>query len=236
MNHRLTTFALFLSLISTQLITAQDEKSDVELKTLKQKASYLVGFDIGEDILRRELDVDYQLIIRGIMDAVSKKKPPMTKTEMQSVMTEFEKKVAEKANAKWAALAKSNLEKGVAFATKNKLADGVIQLESGLQYKVLKKAEGDRPKNGDKVKVHVLGKHLDGATFEDTSATKQPVTVTVGATLRGLDEALRRMSVGERWQLFIPANLGFGQRGSPPIIGPNETLIYEIELLEISKK
>ena len=80
MNHRLTTFALFLSLISTQLITAQDEKSDVELKTLKQKASYLVGFDIGEDILRRELDVDYQLIIRGIMDAVSKKKPPMTKS------------------------------------------------------------------------------------------------------------------------------------------------------------
>ena len=128
------------------------------------------------------------------------------------------------------------MEKGTAFLTRNKLAEGVIQLESGLQYKVLKKAKGDQPKNGTRVKIHVLGKHVDGKSFENTFERKTPVTVTVGTTLRGLDEALRRMSVGEKWELFIPAELGFGQRGSPPLLGPNETLIYEVQLLEILEK
>ncbi|MEC9092907.1 MAG: FKBP-type peptidyl-prolyl cis-trans isomerase, partial [Planctomycetota bacterium] len=117
-----------------------------------------------------------------------------------------------------------------------KLSEGVIQLENGLQYKVLKTAKGNPPQNGDRVKIHVQGKHVDGNIFENTFELKTPVTVTVGTTLRGLDEALRRMPAGEKWELFIPANLGFGQRGSPPLVGPNETLIYEVELLEILGK
>ena len=212
------------------------QASDAELKTLKQKASYLVGFDIGEDIVRRELDVDYDVLIKGILDAVNKKNPPLTRGEMESVMKEFEKQVTEKANAKWTALAKSNMEKGTAFLSRNKLADGVIQLEDGLQYKVVKAAKGAKPKNGDRVKIHVIGKHVDGSSFEDTYETKMPVVVTVGATLRGLDEGLRRMNVGEKWELYIPADKGFGQRGSPPAVGPNETLIYVVELVEIVKK
>lgn len=204
-----------------------------DLKTLKQKASYLVGFDIGQDILRRELDIDQQLLIRGLIDALAKKQPPLSEAEMDSVMTDFEKQVAAKANAKWAALAKTNMEQGIKFLNENKLKDGVIQLESGLQFEVLQPGSGKQPQNGDRVKIHVKGQRLDGDTFEDTYETKMPVTVTVGVTLRGLDEALRRMQVGEKQKLFIPAELGFGQRGSPPVIGPNETLIYEVELLEI---
>ena len=119
---------------------------------------------------------------------------------------------------------------------KNKVAEGVIQLEDGLQYKVIKAAKGAQPKNGDRVKIHVIGKHVDGSAFENTFESKTPVTVTVGATLRGLDEGLRRMSVGAKWELYIPAEKGFGQRGSPPAVGPNETLIYVVELVEIVKK
>lgn len=214
-------------------IAAQDKQA--ELKSLKEKASYLVGFDIGEDVLRRELDVDFDIMVQGFRDAVAKKKPPMTKTEIESVMAAFEKKILEKSNAKWKALSKKNMETGVAFLAKNKLADGIAQLESGLQYKVVKKSDGVKPKNGNQVKIHVIGKHMDGEEFENTVKIKMPVTVTVGTTLRGLDEALRRMNVGSKWQLFIPANLGFGQNGSPPAVGPNETLLYEVELLEIVK-
>lgn len=240
----LGSFLFFSSLVNGELISqetqSQNTKSPTsgdapkELKTLKEKASYLVGYDIGEDILRRELDVDPEILIRGLLDAIKRKDPPLSKTEMESVMNAFEKQVAEKANARWKELARSNLEKGSAFLARNKLAEGVIQLESGLQYRVIQSAKGDKPKNGDRVKVHVHGKHIDGSTFENTYETKTPVTVTVGATLRGLDEALRRMAIGEKWELFIPADQAFGQRGSPPLVGPNETLIYEVELLEIT--
>ncbi len=229
-------FFLFTSIVSLALSTnvASQEKSK-ELKTLKEKASYLVGFNIGEDVLRRELDVDFDIMVQGFRDAVAEKNPPMTKTEMESVMAAFEKKILEKSNAKWKALSKENMEKGVAFLAKNKLAEGVAQLESGLQYKTIKKSEGAKPKNGNQVKIHVIGKHIDGEEFENTVKVKMPVTVTVGTTLRGLDEALRRMTTGATWQLFIPSNLGFGQNGSPPAVGPNETLIYEVELIEIVK-
>ncbi len=229
-------FFLFTSIVSLALSTnvASQEKSK-ELKTLKEKASYLVGFNIGEDVLRRELDVDFDIMVQGFRDAVAEKNPPMTKTEMESVMAAFEKKILEKSNAKWKALSKENMEKGVAFLAKNKLAEGVAQLESGLQYKTIKKSEGAKPKNGNQVKIHVIGKHIDGEEFENTVKVKMPVTVTVGTTLRGLDEALRRMTAGATWQLFIPSNLGFGQNGSPPAVGPNETLIYEVELIEIVK-
>lgn len=229
----LTSIASIALLSSISSVAAQDKKT--ELKTLKEKASYLAGFDIGEDVLRRELDVDFDIMVQGFRDAVAKKKPPMTKTEIESVMAAFEKQLLEKSEAKWKELSKQNMEIGVAFLAKNKLADGVAQLESGLQYKVTKKSDGVKPKNGNQVKIHVIGKHMDGEEFENTVVVKMPVTVTVGTTLRGLDEALRRMTVGAKWQLFIPANLGFGQNGSPPAVGPNETLIYEVELLEIVK-
>lgn len=238
MNRLILCFAFSsLAIGNFQLVgqEKQEQKSQVELKSFTEKASYLLGHDIGGDVLRRELEIDPELFVRGILDALEKKSPPLSKTEVESVMKLFEKKENDKANAKWTALAKSNLEKGVAFLGKNKLVDGVIQLESGLQYKTLAKGSGEKPKNGQKVVVHVKGQHLDGEVFEDTYENKKPVTVTVGATLRGLDEALRRMNVGSKWQLFIPAELGFGQRGSPPIVGPNETLIYEVEIVELAK-
>lgn len=213
-----------------------DSKSEVELKSLKQKASYMIGFDIGEDVLRRELDVDYQILIKGFLDAVNKRNPPLSKTEIESVMKAFEKQVKAKANEKWKELSRTNLEQGAKFLSKNKLAEGVIQLETGVQYKILNRAKGDKPKNGDRIKIKLFAKHLDGKVFEDTRNAEKPVEVVVGATLRGLDAAFRRMSVGETWQVVIPADQAFGQRGSPPTIGPNETLIYEVELIEIMKK
>ncbi|MEE2642333.1 MAG: FKBP-type peptidyl-prolyl cis-trans isomerase [Planctomycetota bacterium] len=239
MKQTITVFVTLLFFVLSSFATGQEKKDangTGELKSLKQKASYLVGFDIGEDVLRRELDVDYAILIRGFLDAVNKKNPPMTDAEMKSVMAAFEKQVAEKANAKWKALARTNLEQGIRFLNQNKLAEGVIQLESGLQYRVIKAAEGGQPVNGQRVKIHVRGKHVDGKVFEDTNEQKQPISITVGTTLRGLDEALRRMSVGEKWELYIPADKAFGQRGSPPAIGPNETLVYEVELIEIEKK
>lgn len=219
-------------------LAAQDseKKTDEEPKTFKQKASYLLGYDIGQDILRRELDLDQRMLIRGLLDAAKKVKPPMSEAEIAAIMKEFEKKEADKANAKWAAMAKSNLEDGLAFLNKNKLKDGVIQLESGLQYQVIKSAKGDKPKNGDRVRIHVKGQLLDGSPIDDTYKAKMPATVTVGGYIRGIDSALRRMSVGEKWKLFIPGDLGLGVNGLPPVVGPNETLVYEVELLEIVKK
>lgn len=208
----------------------------MELKTLKQKASYLVGFDIGEDVLRRELAVDYEILVKGFLDAVNKRQPPMSKSEMESVMVAFEKQVNAIADQKWKNLARKNMEIGTSFLAKNKLAKGVIQSESGLQYKTITKSTGEKPKLGSSIKIHVIGKHCDQTEFENTYKAKQPIVVTVGTTIRGLDEAVQRMQAGEKWEIYIPSNLAFGQRGSPPAVGPNETLIYEVELLEVIKK
>jgi FKBP-type peptidyl-prolyl cis-trans isomerase FklB len=197
----------------------------MELKTLKQKASYLVGFDIGEDVLRRELAVDYEILVKGFLDAVNKRQPPMSKSEMESVMVAFEKQVNAIADQKWKNLARKNMEIGTSFLTINKLA-----------YKTITKSTGEKPKLGSSIKIHVIGKHCDQTEFENTYKAKQPIVVTVGTTIRGLDEAVQRMQAGEKWEIYIPSNLAFGQRGSPPAVGPNETLIYEVELLEVIKK
>lgn len=235
---KITGLVLFLS-VSVGLVctpfTANGQDEKPELKTMKQKASYLVGFDIGQDVLRRELDVDHDLLVKGFLDAVAEKQPPMTATEIAAVMEAFEKQVQSKLDAKWKSLSKTNMEKGLAFLEKNKLAKGIIQLESGLQYRVLSKGDGAKPKNGNQVKIHVIGKRLDSTEFENTYTEKMPVTLTVGVSLRGLDDALRRMSVGSKWELFIPSNLAFGPNGSPPAIGPNESLVYVVELLEVVK-
>jgi FKBP-type peptidyl-prolyl cis-trans isomerase FklB len=199
-----------------------------ELKTLKQKASYSIGTSIGSNMKRTGLDVDLAVLIRGITDALSGAKPALSPQEMQESIAALQQETAKR-------LADGNKQEGVQFHAKNKQQQGVTTLPSGLQFKVLKAGDGKvSPKATDTVTTHYKGTLLNGNVFDSSYDRGQPASFGVNQVIAGWTEALQKMKVGDKWQLFIPSELAYGERGTPGgEIGPNATLVFEIELLAI---
>jgi FKBP-type peptidyl-prolyl cis-trans isomerase FklB len=212
-----------------------EQPADAGLNTLNQKASYAIGLNIGRSIKEDDLDLDPKLIARGIQDAMSKDgKPLLTDQQLQAVMQEFQQQLQAQAQAKQQAQAEANMKKGEAFLAKNKEKEGVVTLKSGLQYEVLKKGDGQSPKASDTVTAHYHGTLLDGTVFDSSvQGGREPITIGVGQVIKGWTEALQLMKVGDKWRLYIPSDLAYGPSGSRGAIGPNETLIFEVELLGI---
>ena len=205
-----------------------------ELKDVKTKASYAIGLTIGRSMKKQGVDIDAKLLAKGLMDVFSDAKPLLTDKEVEAVIEEFQNEI----NAKLAAAAKVASEKnkkdGEEFLAANKKKEGVQTLPSGLQYKVIKEGNGKTPKATDEVTTHYKGTLIDGTEFDSSYKRGQPATFPVDGVIPGWTEALQKMKVGAKWQLFIPSNLGYAERGSPPVIGPNSTLIFDIELLEVN--
>jgi FKBP-type peptidyl-prolyl cis-trans isomerase FklB len=206
------------------------------LKTPKDKLSYSVGMNIGKSFKRDNVDVDPAILLRAIKDVLGGGKLLMTDQEAQSTLTALQADLRKKQEQEAQQLAETNKKEGDAFLATNKTKDGVVALPSGLQYKILQEGRGPKPTAADTVTVNYRGTLLDGTEFDSSYKRGQPASFPVGQIIKGWTEALLLMPVGSKWQLFIPPDLAYGSRQPGPTIGPNSTLVFEVELLSIQPK
>ncbi len=207
-----------------------------ELKTQKDKLSYAIGMDMGGSLKRNSIDVDVDALVKGLKDSLAGGKMLMTEQEQRETLVAFQKEFQAKQQEKMKALAEKNKKDGEAFLAENKKKKGVKVLPSGLQYKVITEGKGPSPKETDTVTVNYRGTLIDGTEFDSSYKRNEPATFPVKGVIKGWTEALQHMKEGAKWQLFIPADLAYGERGAGNMIGPNSTLIFEVELLKIGPK
>jgi FKBP-type peptidyl-prolyl cis-trans isomerase FklB len=204
------------------------------LKSEQDKVSYIIGTQIAQSIKRQGVEVNLEPLIWGLKDVLEGNTLKLTKEETLKVYTAYQQRVRAKREQERAKQAAENLEKGKAFLEANKTKEGVKVLPSGLQYKIIKEGTGATPTADDKVKTHYRGTLIDGTEFDSSYKRNQPAEFPVKGVIKGWTEALQLMKVGAKWELYIPPDLAYGERGRPSI-PPNSVLIFEIELLEIVK-
>lgn len=207
--------------------------ADPQLKDQKEKVSYSIGLDIGSTLKRQLIDVNEEVLNRGIQDGISGKKPLMNEEEMKEAMQSFQKDMMAKQAAVKKEAATKNAAEGEKFLAENKSKKGVKTTADGLQYVVEKEGTGPSPKATETVKVNYRGTLIDGTEFDSSYKRGEPATFPVNRVIKGWTEALQLMKVGSKYKLFIPANLAYGERGAGSDIGPNSTLIFDVELLGI---
>jgi FKBP-type peptidyl-prolyl cis-trans isomerase FklB len=206
------------------LVSQVNAQEKLVLKNQKEKVSYIIGTDIGGNLKRQSIDIDPSILARGVQDALSGANPLLSKEEIQETMVAFQKEMMEKQK-----------QRGEAFLSENKKKEGVKTLPSGLQYKVIKAGTGKKPKVDDTVMVNYRGTLIDGTEFDSSFRRGQPVAFPVSGVIPGWTEALPLMQEGAKWQLFVPPNLAYGERGAGGLIGPNVTLIFEVELISVQE-
>jgi FKBP-type peptidyl-prolyl cis-trans isomerase len=222
----------WMAVVGVGLLAAQAGAEEAFVfKTQKDKVSYGIGADMGRNLKRQGIDVDVDLLVKGLRDAFSGEKLLMTDNDLRKTIEALQADLMRKQRATRIA-AVNNKEKGEVFLAENKTKEGVVTLPSGLQYKILRAGEGKKPTDADTVECHYRGTLIDGTEFDSSYRAGQPATFKVAGVIPGWKEALKLMPVGSKWQLFIPPQLAYGARGLGEI-GPNATLIFEIEILAI---
>lgn len=209
---------------------AQDKP---QLKDQKDKASYSIGYDIGATFKKQNIDLNTDALMSGLKEGLAGKEGTLTKEERDKTLEAFQKEMMEKQVAASKEAATKNAAEGEKFLAENKKKEGVKTTASGLQYKVLKEGSGPSPKETDTVVTNYKGTLLDGTEFDSSYKRNEPATFPVNRVIKGWTEALQLMKPGAKFQLFIPAALAYGERGAGREIGPNATLIFEVELLSI---
>jgi len=209
-------------------------------KSQKEKLSYAVGMNLAKALQKQSVEVDADLLIQGFQDARSGSKPVMTEEQVRAtlvgVQSELRRKQAALQAEERKELAEKNNKEGEAFLAENKTKEGVVSLPSGLQYKIIKAGEGKKPTASDVVVCQYRGTLLDGVEFDSSYKQKRPASFPLKAVIKGWSEALQLMPVGSKWQLFVPPSLAYGERAPRRSrIGPNATLIFEVELLSIQE-
>lgn len=207
-----------------------------KLANEKDKISYMIGYQIGSNFKRDGLEVDMNMVLNGMKEAAAGEKSPLTPEESQQLMTDLQKGLQAKAEAKQKDEGAKNGVEGKAFLEENAKKKDIVKLPSGLQYKILTAGKGASPKATDTVKTHYRGTLINGTEFDSSYKRGQPATFPVNGVIKGWTEALQLMNPGAKWQLFIPSDLAYGEGGAGESIGPNSTLIFEVELLSIEKK
>ena len=207
----------------------------VVLDSEQKKASYAIGFDIARNIKKREVELDVSAFLAGIQAGYTGQGTLMTEEEVQAALELFRKNMREQTMAKQQKAAEENKAKGDAFREEFKAKEGVQITESGLMYTVVTPAEGDMPKDGDVVKVHYRGTLVDGTEFDSSYKRGEPATFSLNGVIKGWQEGLKLMPVGSKYQFVIPPELAYGPRGAGGTIGPNATLVFDVELLGIEK-
>jgi FKBP-type peptidyl-prolyl cis-trans isomerase len=241
MNARIDLAAKAAFLFSAVLIAAcqsggYEAAQNAALETDDQKASYAIGLQIGGSLADIEDHVDMDAFLRGMQDAMSEREPVIAQAELQEVMMRFQQTIGEEQQARMEAEGAANLEAGEAFLAENAAKDGVMVTESGLQYEVMRAAEGPKPTAEDEVTVHYRGTLIDGTEFDSSYGRGEPTTFQVGGgVIAGFAEALQLMSVGSQYRFVIPGSLGYGPAGNGAMIGPNATLIFEVELIGVGE-
>jgi FKBP-type peptidyl-prolyl cis-trans isomerase len=217
--------------------TTAKKPAVLALQTQKDKASYAIGLNIGRSMHKDSVDVDPNILLRGMQDGLTGAKPLLTDDEVRATMVSLQTDVRKRQEEKMQALSEANKTQGEAFLAENKTKEGVVTLPSGLQYKILTEGTGPKPVATDTIVCNYKGTLLDNTEFDSSYKRGQPLTIQVNGVIKGWTEALQLMPVGSKWQLFIPPDLGYGTRGGPGGgIGPNATLVFEVELMSIQPK
>ena len=206
------------------------------LKTQKDKFSYSLGMKMGESLHKQSVPVDPAIFARGLKDGLAGGKTQLSDDEAQAAIMQVQNEMRQKQQEKMQAEGAANKKEGEDFLAANKSKEGVVTLPSGLQYKILTEGTGPKPTASDTVVCNYRGTLINGTEFDSSYKRGQPATFPVGGVIKGWTEALQLMPVGSKWQLFIPSDLAYGERGPSPEIGPDSTLIFEVELMSIEDK
>ncbi len=225
---------LALGLLAAQVSAAEvaAEKTSV-LQTEKDKVSYGIGVEVARGFQQQGIEVNIDVLVKGLRDALSGAKLLMTEDDLRATLSAFQVELAQRKAQAAKTAAEDNKKAGEAFLAQNKTKEGVVTLPSGLQYKILKAGDGTKPTDADTVECQYRGTLINGAEFDSSYRRGQPATFKVSGVIAGWQEALKLMPVGSKWQLFVPAQLAYGEQGAGDVIGPNATLIFEVELLAI---
>jgi FKBP-type peptidyl-prolyl cis-trans isomerase FklB len=216
--------------------TASKSAGVTTLKTQKEKFSYALGLNLGTSLHKQSVDVDPNIVAQGLKAALAGGKTLMTPEEAQAALTAVQNDLRQKQMEKMKVAGDANKKEGETFLEANKAKEGVVTLPSGLQYKILKAGTGPKPTASDTVVCNYRGTLINGKEFDSSYKRGQPATFPVGGVIKGWTEALQLMPVGSKWQLFIPSSLAYGERGAGGDIGPDSTLIFEVELMSIQDK
>ena len=220
-----TLLILPVLLISASFLNAS------ELKTDKDKLSYIFGVQVGQGLRAEGIELEMDAFTAGIQDMLAGNEPQIGQATAEKLVSAYQ----EKKQLEIAEISAKKQNESSTFLANNAKNDGFVVTASGLQYKIVEKGEGKSPTSGDKVIAHYTGKLLDDTVFDSSHDRGEPATFPVSGVIKGWQEALPMMKVGGKWQIVVPANLAYGDRGVGNLIGPNETLIFDIELVSISK-
>lgn len=215
--------------------TAAASASETTLSTDQDKVSYSIGVDLGKHLKRQGIEINPVVFSKGLVDGLSDQKTLLTDQQMKDVLDDFQKRMMAKRVAEMDKLAATNKAAGDAFLAANKAKAGVVTLPSGLQYKILTAGKGQKPGKEDTVTVEYTGKLINGTVFDSTEKSGKPATFKVSQVIPGWTEILQLMPVGSTWEVYVPANLAYGARNVGGMIGPNETLIFNIHLIDTKK-
>src|SRR5436190_14823239 len=222
---------IFLSAVCIASIGLAQDKP--QLKDQKDKASYSIGYDIGDSFKKQKIELNIDALVAGLKEALAGKDATLPKEEREKTLQAFQKEMMEKQMTASKEAAAKNLAEGEKFLAENKKKEGVKTTASGLQYKVIKEGSGPSPKETDTVVTNYKGTLIDGTEFDSSYKRNEPASFPVNRVIKGWTEALQLMKPGSKYQLFIPSSLAYGERGAGQLIGPNATLIFDVKLLSI---
>ena len=197
------------------------------------KLSYAIGVNFAKQFQSQKIEINPDVLYSAIKTVVSGGTPAMTEEQVMNTLQEFEKEMQDKMKGEMKKAAQDNINKGKSWLAENKKRKGVVELPSGLQYEIVKDGTGENPKINSRVTTHYAGTLIDGTEFDSSIKRGEPATFPVNGVIKGWTEALQLMKPGSKWKLYIPSELAYGDAGSPPTIGPGETLIFEVELISI---
>lgn len=231
---------VLLAIVGTVVIglgagAAFAQGTQLQLKTQKDKVSYSIGMNLGHDFKAKGIEVNPKVLAQGLHDAMAGGKTLLTDQEARQTLIGVQRKLMAQQAAKMKELAETNAKEGSKFLAENAKKTGVKVLPSGLQYKIIKSGKGEPPKAEDTVTVNYRGTLVNGKVFDSSFKRGRPATFPVSGVIPGWTEALQLMKPGARWELFIPPKLAYGARGAGPTIGPNSTLIFQVDLLKVKR-
>lgn len=221
---------VYSAMAATALMFSAAQATAADLESVTERASYTMGYNIGQKFSQDGVEVDVDVLSSALRDALAGKEPKLTIDEMQSAMRAMQDLQMAKANK----LGEANKKAGAEFLAENAKKEGVVTTASGLQYKIITEGKGPKPTSSDRVSVHYRGTLIDGTEFDSSYGRNKPTQFGVTQVIKGWTEALMMMPEGSKWELYIPGDLAYGPRGAGAAIGPNSTLIFEVELLDAS--
>ncbi|WP_240693153.1 FKBP-type peptidyl-prolyl cis-trans isomerase [Thiomicrorhabdus indica] len=226
MKLKTMSFATLMMVASSTVYAA-----DANLKTTEQKASYTLAVDLAKNFEKQGLAIDVKAFQLGLEDALSGKEMRLSAEEMNQAVSEVKQQMIQKQLAQREAQGKANAEAGKKFLAENKKKSGVKTLDNGIQYKVLKSGKGESPKAEDTVFAHYEGRFIDGTVFDSSYERGNPLKFSLNGVIKGWSSVIQKMSPGDKWEVAIPSEMAYGEKGAGDVIGPNKTLIFTIELI-----